>query len=165
MYNFLIFCRNFIKFYTCSLLIDFYQIPKKDNSCSILEHFNSKVDTLNPQSPLKVQKRWPTATYFKIVLFTTYSNPQSKGWSPVKLKGYRGKCISTPTPKKSLTLWSFGLKSFSDQFSSDQICSRNAHVFLILKSKELFAAFKKEFNHKNFRYFTLQMNIVNELNM
>ena len=93
-----IFLPKFTKIYTRSLLIEIYRIMKRDNSSPIFDNLNSWTDTLNPQKALKGSKKWPTAPYFKIVLFTTYSNPLSGAGSPVKLKIYSGKCVFYSDP-------------------------------------------------------------------
>ena len=99
-----VFLQKFSKFYTRSLLIEFFKITNGDNSCSIFENLYSKTDTLNPQKTLTGSEKCTTAPYFKIVHFTTYSNPQSGGRSPAKLKCYRRKCVFYSDPYKSLTL-------------------------------------------------------------
>ena len=88
-----IFLPKFTKIYIRLLLIEIYRIMERDNSSPIFDNLNSWTDTFNPQKPVKGSKKLPTDPYFKIVLFTTYSNLRSGAESPVKLKIYGGKCV------------------------------------------------------------------------
>ena len=55
------------KFYTSSLLIELYQIAKRDNSCPILKKVkNPKRILLASKSPLKVQKSDPGPHILKL---------------------------------------------------------------------------------------------------